>query len=103
VISTFPRNPQRDYCYDFQPGSSHPRWTIFGEQVDRGSGLCAPTPAAIPIAPLRLTAEMPTDYPADEKCFPVDDSRLARRDGRQTESIFTLDAMSSPLAPAFHS
>jgi hypothetical protein len=33
VISTFPRNPQRDYCYDFQPGSSHPRWTIFGEQV----------------------------------------------------------------------
>jgi len=35
VISTFPRNPQRDYCYDFQLGSSHPRWTIFGEQVGR--------------------------------------------------------------------
>jgi hypothetical protein len=33
VISTFPRNPQRDYCYDFQPGSSHPEWINSGEQV----------------------------------------------------------------------
>jgi hypothetical protein len=25
--------PQRDYCYYFQPGLSHPEWTNFGEQV----------------------------------------------------------------------
>lgn len=32
MISTF---PQRDYCYDFQPGSSHPSWIKVGEQVAR--------------------------------------------------------------------
>ena len=34
MISTFPRNPQHDDCYDSQPEISHPKWFIFGEQVD---------------------------------------------------------------------
>ena len=36
MISTFPRNPQRDDCYYFQPGISLPEWHHFGEQVDEG-------------------------------------------------------------------
>ncbi len=35
MISTFPRNPQRDDCYYFQPGISHPEWINLGEQVVR--------------------------------------------------------------------
>ena len=45
--------PQRDYCYDFQPGSSHPRWIKVGGQVGvycPTSGLYHPV-AGAPVLP----------------------------------------------------
>ena len=54
--------PQRDYCYYFQPGSSHPEWTNLGVQVaEKRSGTAAGTPSALAwgAAPLRRRPPRP--------------------------------------------